>query len=680
MRRFLVLLLLFAAVWSAGAGEAFAQAATSPDWRGPGQYLSWIKIAFYFAMVVLWVHSTDWVSRDGRQYDLNYLRWNPIVFGVFMGAAVIGWLIPTFWVSYPLMIVAWVVPLTLYVLYRNGQVEDHQKVFTKDHLRFWAAQQLGKLGIKVQAEAVDASEAGVPVVLNARGGGPSERDETQRTYQIKQHPGLFPAREVLADGITRRADAIMLDFSQTGVSVRHLIDGVWHNGEPIEREEADPALEALKALCGLNPADRQSRQEGKFGIDYFILKPQVFQRMEKAKAALREKLSKEYTRTFGKEMAKALIEQTPQGMPVPEVNTAELELRVRAAVEEQVRLKFADAVGPHTPIDKLEVGKVPFTDRPNPATSLEPVKATGALSTAGTPTGERVLIQVEGKKARFPSLDAIGMRPKMQEQLKDLLRLDRGMVLISAMPAQGLRSTMTVVLRAADRFTREFVAVEDKGNRYEEIENVPVTLYETAAGPTSVLPDLFHHEPRVVVIRDLVNAETVGLLLSEVPKDRLFISTMRAVDSVDAIYRVLAMKVPPSDLAPAVVAVMNQRLLRKLCEHCKEPYAPPPQTLAQLGIPGDRVQAFYRPHQPTEQEEPCPVCSGIGYLGRTAFFELLVVDDTVRKAIASGAKPDLVRQVARKAGFRSLQEEGILLVAKGTTSLQELIRVMKSEK
>ena len=120
-------------------------------------------------------------------------------------------------------------------------------------------------------------------------------------------------------------------------------------------------------------------------------------------------------------------------------------------------------------------------------------------------------------------------------------------------------------------------------------------------------------------------------------------------------------------------------MVRKLCDACKEAYAPTPQVLQQLGIPEGRVQAFYRPFQPNPQEpkEPCQACGGIGYLGRTAIFEIMVVGDTLRKTLAANPKPDLLRQAARREGMKSLQEEGILLVARGVTSLPELMRVMK---
>ena len=104
-------------------------------------------------------------------------------------------------------------------------------------------------------------------------------------------------------------------------------------------------------------------------------------------------------------------------------------------------------------------------------------------------------------------------------------------------------------------------------------------------------------------------------------------------------------------------------------------YAPTPQVLEQLKIPAGRVQAFYRP--PQQPEEVCEACGGIGYKGRTAVFELLVVDDDFRQALTAGAAPEQLLRVAQKSGFRNLQAEGIILVAKGVTSLPELMRVLK---
>jgi len=576
-----LLVAAIAVVLLGAGGAAAADAGRWPameitrDFRGPGFYLSLWKILACWFIFLAWVYSTDWVSRDSQEMlGREYLRWNPIVFGTFIAAMLLLWLIPYFWLGLPLLVIAYAAPLVTYVLYRNAKVDNNQRVFTKEHLRYWFSVRLGKVGIKIEAEAPDPHTKGPPVNVRGRGGADRHEDQA-RTLAARQAPGLRTAREIIAGGLAYRASAIMLDYAQQGVAVRYMVDGVWLGREAIERETADPALEALKILANLNPQDRQGRQEGTFAAEY------------------------------------------------------------------------------------------------------ENIDYSGTLISQGTKTGERVLMQFEDEKVRMKTLDEIGMRPKMQEQLKELLGLKKGLLLFSAMPAAGLRTTVDIALHQTDRLMREFMAVEEQGHRFEEVENIAVTTYNAAEGqsPADVLPKIFRMEPNVVVIRELVNAETVSLLCEAVEEDRLFISTMRAKDSAEALLRVLALGAPPAEFAKLPSAVLSQRLVRKLCDKCKEAYAPTPQILQQLGIPEGRVRAFYRP--PQQPEEVCPECNGIGYKGRTAVFELLSVGDNVRKVIAAGAKLDLLRAAGRKDGMRSLQEEGILLVAKGVTSLPELMRVLK---
>ncbi len=230
---------------------------------------------------------------------------------------------------------------------------------------------------------------------------------------------------------------------------------------------------------------------------------------------------------------------------------------------------------------------------------------------------------------------------------------------------------------------RDVVAVEDQQRREHEIQNVQLNTFDTAAGETAltVLPKLVRTYPNVIVLRDLADADTVKFLCAQVEEDRLVISGIRAKESAEALLRVLMLKAPAANFAAAATGVVHQRLIRKLCEKCKEAYAPPPETLKQLGIPAGKVQAFYRPPQPQADQPappPCEDCLGIGYQGRTAIFELLVVDDGVRAALVNAPKIDTVRAVRRKAGMRTLQEEGIVAVVKGVTSLAELMRVLKA--
>ena len=586
MRRFLLVLALVGLMWAAAATPLWAQVPpqlkdSGPDipqlpagWCGPGYYLNWLKMLACWLVFLLWVRTTDWVSSDAQTMKMDFLRWNPIVFGTFVIAFVLVWMIPIFWVSFPLLLVAYLAPLTSYIVYRNSKVMMHEKVLTGQHLRYVASIYLKKIGIKIDAEIRDPHETGPAVILAALGGATSQ-DDGAHLLAARQCPGFRDARQVTAEGLERRSDAIMLDYTPEAVAVRFLVDGVWHPGESLPRATGDSLLEAMKALGGMNPQDRQRRQDGKFSA------------------------------------------------------------------------KFHGA------------------------------NYAATLTTQGTKTGERAAIQFERAKTKFNTLEELGMRPKMQEQLREYLQRDEGFVLLAAPPANGLRTTTNVALRSCDRLLREFVTVEEEKTRYEEIENVPVHLYQASEGksPVDALPDLFLMEPNVVLVRDLVNAATVNLLVEEIARQRLIVATVRAKEASEAILRVLALEATAEPFLRNLQAVLCQRLVRKLCEHCKEAYQPAPEVLRQLGIPPDRVQVFYRP--PQQPQGVCEHCKGIGYMGRTAIFELLALEDTTRQALLQHPRLELVRQTARRAGHRGLQEEGLVLVAKGVTALPELMRVLK---
>jgi type II secretory ATPase GspE/PulE/Tfp pilus assembly ATPase PilB-like protein len=160
--------------------------------------------------------------------------------------------------------------------------------------------------------------------------------------------------------------------------------------------------------------------------------------------------------------------------------------------------------------------------------------------------------------------------------------------------------------------------------------------------------------------------------------DRLVVTNIHAKEAAEALVRMLQQKkVPQRDFAATITAVLCTRLIRKLCNACKVAYAPTPDLLKKLGIPQGKVEALYRVPKPEEIERPCPECGNIGFVGRTGLFELLIADDKVREILLKQPQLELLRKAARMAGMRTLQEEGLLLVAKGVTSLAELQRVLK---
>jgi type II secretory ATPase GspE/PulE/Tfp pilus assembly ATPase PilB-like protein len=302
------------------------------------------------------------------------------------------------------------------------------------------------------------------------------------------------------------------------------------------------------------------------------------------------------------------------------------------------------------------------------------------IASQGVPTGERVMLQLFGGYQRsFKSYEDLGMRTKLAEQWSALMGRDKGLLVISAMPEGGLTTLIDVSLFETDRLLRDFASIEPLQHREHEIENIEVTTYNEAAGetPATVLPRLIRKYPNVYVLRDFSDIEATKLLFNEIADDRLVITTVRAKEAAEAPLRLLQMKVPQSELAENLTAIICTRLVRKLCDACKVAYAPTPDLLKKLGIPAGKIEALYRAPKPEEREKPCEQCGNIGFVGRTALFELLVVDDQIRDILSRAPQLELLRKAARAGGMRTFQEEGLLLVAKGVTSITELQRILK---
>lgn len=318
------------------------------------------------------------------------------------------------------------------------------------------------------------------------------------------------------------------------------------------------------------------------------------------------------------------------------------------------------------------------------------------FASQGIPTGERVLLKVSPKKPVLTSLDALGMRSKMQESLRGLLNSADSMFLFSGMPGQGLPTTWRVGLESADRFVRDFHSIEDVALNEPEMINITSHHFDGAAGetPMTILKSLLLKQPDVLVFPELPDKDIMKLIVEEVSEEsRYAITRIHANTAILALLKMMATyKEQAREIVKVTCGVINQRLIRRLCLECRQPFKPNPQMLAKLGIPAGRVQVLYQPFIPPPPEqrvdangkpieiEICKKCNGRGYYGQAAIFELLSLNDEIRKAILKKPEPAAIAAVAKEQGFLSLQEEGVLAVATGLTSLQEVQRVMSPKK
>ena len=303
-------------------------------------------------------------------------------------------------------------------------------------------------------------------------------------------------------------------------------------------------------------------------------------------------------------------------------------------------------------------------------------KCTGSLVAQGTKSGERTVVSLVREGIPFNDLGQAGMRGNVQDTLKEELAKPHGIIVFSSLPGGGLSTTVALAGKMSDRYMRDFTSFQNGAKPEPVAENINIDSYDDDSPVVEQLQSLFRKDPDVVIVHDLNDKEVLELVCRHA-SEKLVLTTTRAKEAVEALLRILLLKVPADTVAPLIQTVVNQRLVRKLCEECKEEFVPSPALLKKIGIPPDRVEHLYQP--PTDEDRPvCKACGGIGYMGRTSIFELLRVDDTIREALMKQPKLEVLRKVASKAGHRTLQDEGILLVAQGITSLAELSRALKS--
>ena len=318
------------------------------------------------------------------------------------------------------------------------------------------------------------------------------------------------------------------------------------------------------------------------------------------------------------------------------------------------------------------------------------------FTSAGVPSGERVLFQIDTKKPTIKTLSDLGMREAMQETFRGILNGDKGIVLISGPPGQGLPTSWRISLESADKYVRDFVSLENKAEPDPEIINVSQNFFESGVGesPEEQFEKMLLKQPDVLVMPSLINSYIADRVIDQITKlGKHSITRMVATDSVDAIIKLLSTyKTEAREIVKLLSGVLNQRMVRRLCDKCKQPFQPTPQLLQKLGIPTGRVQKLFQPTIPPPPEqrvdakgnpieiEICKKCNGRGYFGRMAIFELLTVDDKLRQVILKSAgNPDAIRQFAKQNGHLGFQEEGILACALGMTSLQEIQKMMAAK-
>ncbi|MBE0618702.1 MAG: Flp pilus assembly complex ATPase component TadA, partial [Proteobacteria bacterium] len=191
-----------------------------------------------------------------------------------------------------------------------------------------------------------------------------------------------------------------------------------------------------------------------------------------------------------------------------------------------------------------------------------------------------------------------------------------------------------------------------------------------AAGLRSIL----RQDPDVIMVGEIRDGETAEIAIQASLTGHLVFSTLHTNDAAGAVTRLVDMGIEPFLVSSSVLAILAQRLVRVLCPACRQPYLPPPEGLAELGLKSSDL-----PEGHLYRAKGCPQCMQTGYRGRTGIYELLTVDETIRALIMKGADSATIKEQARRRGMLTLRDDGMRKLIRGVTSAEEVLRVTQEE-
>jgi type II secretory ATPase GspE/PulE/Tfp pilus assembly ATPase PilB-like protein len=305
------------------------------------------------------------------------------------------------------------------------------------------------------------------------------------------------------------------------------------------------------------------------------------------------------------------------------------------------------------------------------------------IASSGSVAGEKLVMRILDTANQMADLNRVGMSESLQAQIRDVLSKPNGLFLVCGPTGSGKSTTLYACLLELDRFQQNIITVENPVEY--RIDNITQIEVNPKSGKTfaTELRSILRQDPDVILVGEIRDKETAEITCQAAQTGHFVFSTVHANDSVTAIARMIDLGVPPFMLSSALVAILAQRLVRKLCKKCRKRMKPSAETLKKLRVDADAVRYLYRAFDPAEdatdgeENDVCEVCSGTGYVKRTGIFELLIVNDRIRELIKENPNVQEIRKVAVNSGLLTLFDDGARLVIEGDTSIQELLRVSK---
>ena len=292
------------------------------------------------------------------------------------------------------------------------------------------------------------------------------------------------------------------------------------------------------------------------------------------------------------------------------------------------------------------------------------------ISTLPILNGESIVLRILDKSKVIINLEDLGMHPDNFAKFKKSMKAPYGIILVTGPTGSGKTTTLYGALNDIKSVKTKIITVEDPVEyQLNMIQQVHVN---EKAGLTfvSALRSILRQDPDVIMIGEIRDQETLRIAIQAALTGHLVFSTLHTNDAISALPRMIDMGIEPYLVSGALVCIEAQRLVRKLCPHCKQKI-----TLSQKAF--DEVKKFVPENYQFYKSVGCPQCSQTGYLGREMISEILPISDHIASLVANGASKDELKSVAYEEGFIDMFHDGVIRAANGITTLEEVYRVAK---
>jgi len=292
--------------------------------------------------------------------------------------------------------------------------------------------------------------------------------------------------------------------------------------------------------------------------------------------------------------------------------------------------------------------------------------------------GEKVALRVLDKSQATLDIEKLGFEKDGLKVIKNCASQPHGMILVCGPTGSGKTTTLYSLLRYVHDPEKNLITVEDPVEYQIHGVNQVTVRPEAGLSFASALRSILRQDPDVIMIGEIRDFDTVDIAIKSALTGHLVLSTLHTTTACGSVVRLVNIGVEPFLISSSLIAIVSQRLIRKLCLKCKEAYKPSQAVIDRLGMKGvldsalrprsNDIIVFYKP-------KGCEQCLNTGYSGRVGICEILAMSESIKDLILKKARESEIKLAARKEGMRTLREDGIVKVLEGVTSLEEILRV-----